>query len=180
MDAVSTRSEEADTMPTTKIAQTPAQKITPFLWFNDNAEEAMNFYASIFPNSKILSVTRYGDAGPGLKGTVMTASFQLHGQEFTALNGGPHFKFTEAISLVVHCQTQKEIDEYWEKLSEGGEKVECGWLKDKFGLSWQIVPDVLIEMLQDKDPEKVKRVTEAMLQMKKLDIAKLKQAYEQK
>ena len=156
------------------------KKITPFLWFNDNAEEAMNFYASIFPNSKALSVTRYGDAGPGPKGTVMTASFQLHGQEFTALNGGPHFKFTEAISLVVHCQTQKEIDEYWEKLSEGGEKVECGWLKDKFGLSWQIVPDVLIEMLQDKDPEKVKRVTEAMLQMKKLDIAKLKQAYEQK
>ena len=167
-------------MPTIKTAQAPSQKITPFLWFNDNAEEAVNFYVSIFPNSKILSLTRYGDTGPGPKGSVMTANFQLHGQEFTALNGGPHFKFTEAISLVVNCQTQQEVDSYWEKLLEGGEEVECGWLKDKYGLSWQIVPIALLEMIQDKDPEKVNRVMAAMMKMKKMDIATLKQAYEQK
>jgi predicted 3-demethylubiquinone-9 3-methyltransferase (glyoxalase superfamily) len=156
------------------------QKITPFLWFNDNAEEAMNFYISIFKNSKVLNVARYGEAGPGANGTVMTATFQLDGKEFVALNGGPHFKFTEAISFVVNCETQEEVDEFWEKLSEGGEKSRCGWLKDKYGLSWQIVPRVLGEMMQDKDPEKSKRVMEAMLQMDKLDIKTLKQAYEGK
>ncbi|MBO0724575.1 MAG: VOC family protein [Blastocatellia bacterium] len=156
------------------------QKITPFLWFDNNAEEAMNFYLSIFKNSKVVSVARYGDAGPGPKGTVMTAKFQLNGQEFIALNGGPHFKFTEAISFVVDCETQQEVDEYWAKLSEGGEESMCGWLKDKYGLSWQIVPIVLSELLQDKDPVKAKRVMEAMLQMKKIDIKKLKQAQEQK
>jgi predicted 3-demethylubiquinone-9 3-methyltransferase (glyoxalase superfamily) len=154
------------------------QKITPFLWFDDNAEEAMNFYISIFRNSRIVSVTRYGEAGPGPKGTVMTGKFQLEGQEFMALNGGPHFKFTEAVSFVVNCETQEEVDEFWEKLSEGGEESQCGWLKDKYGLSWQIVPTILIEMLQDKDPEKSQRVMKAMLQMIKIDIKTLKQAYE--
>jgi len=156
------------------------QKITPFLWFDNNAEEAVNFYVSIFKNSKVVSIARYGDAGPGPKGSVMTAKFQLNGQEFVALNGGPHFKFTEAISFVVNCETQREVDEFWEKLSEGGEESRCGWLKDKYGLSWQIVPTILVELLQDKDPEKAKRVMEAMLQMNKIDIKKLKQAYEQK
>ena len=156
------------------------QKITPFLWFDNNAEEAVNFYVSIFKNSKVVSIARYGDAGPGPKGSVMTAKFQLNGQEFVALNGGPHFKFTEAVSFVVNCETQREVDEFWEKLSEGGEESRCGWLKDKYGLSWQIVPTILVELLQDKDPEKAKRVMEAMLQMNKIDIKKLKQAYEQK
>jgi len=156
------------------------QKITPFLWFDNNAEEAMNFYVSIFKNSKVISVARYGDAGPGPKGSVMTANFQLNGQEFVALNGGPHFKFTEAISFVINCQTQQEVDEYWEKLLEGGEESMCGWLKDKYGLSWQIVPTILVKLLQDKDPVKAKRVMEAMLQMNKIDIKKLKQACEQK
>ena len=156
------------------------QKITTFLWFDNNAEEAMNFYVSVFKNSKVLRVARYGDAGPGPKGTVMTANFQLDGQEFVALNGGPHFKFTEAISFVVNCETQQEVDEFWKKLSEGGEESRCGWLKDKYGLSWQIVPTILPELLQDKDPEKAKRVMEAMLKMNKIDIKKLKQAYEQK
>ena len=156
------------------------KKITPFLWFDDKAEEAMNFYVSIFKNSKILGVTRYGEAGPGSKGMVMTANFQLDGQEFIALNGGPLFQFTEAISFSVDCKTQQEVDELWEKLSEGGEEGQCGWLKDKFGLSWQINPSVLGEMLGDKDPEKSKRVMEAMLKMKKIDIQVLKQAYEQK
>jgi len=155
------------------------QKITPFLWFNDNAEEAMNFYISIFKNSKVLNVTRYGEAGPGANGTVMTATFQLDGQEFVALNGGPHFKFTEAISFVVYCETQEEVDEFWEKLSEGGEKSRCGWLKDKYGLSWQIVPTILPEMLRDPDPQKSKRVMEAMLKMKKIDIGGLTRAYDQ-
>ena len=154
------------------------KKITPFLWFDDKAEEAMNFYVSIFKNSKVGSVTRYGEAGPGPKGTVMTATFQLDGQDFIALNGGPHFKFTEAVSFSVDCKTQAEVDELWEKLSEGGQKSRCGWLKDKYGLSWQIVPTVLTEMLGDKDPEKSKRVMGAMLQMNKLDIKTLKQAYE--
>jgi predicted 3-demethylubiquinone-9 3-methyltransferase (glyoxalase superfamily) len=155
------------------------QKITPFLWFDDKAEEAMNFYVSIFNNSKVVSVTRYGDAGPGPKGTVMTAAFQLEGQEFVALNGGPQFKFTEAISFVVNCETQEEVDKFWKKLSEGGEKSRCGWLTDKYGLSWQVVPTVLEEMLQDKDPEKSQRVMKAMLQMDKMEIKTLKQAYEQ-
>jgi predicted 3-demethylubiquinone-9 3-methyltransferase (glyoxalase superfamily) len=153
------------------------QKITPFLWFDGKAEEAMNFYASIFKNSKIVSIMRYGEAGPGPKGTVMTAKFELNGQEFVALNGGPQFTFTEAISFVVNCETQQEVDELWEKLSEGGEKSRCGWLKDKYGLSWQVVPTVLVEMLQDKDPEKSKRVMNAMLQMDKIDIQGLKEAY---
>ena len=156
------------------------QKITPFLWFDDNAEEAIKFYTSIFKNSKIGKVTRYGEAGPGPKGSVMTATFELHGQEFVALNGGPHFKFTEAISFVVNCETQEEVDELWEKLSRGGKKVECGWLKDKFGLSWQIVPTILPKLLSDPDPAKSQRVMKEMLTMKKLDIARLKKASEGK
>ena len=154
------------------------QKITTFLWFDDKAEEAMNFYLSVFKNSKVVGVSRYGEGGPGPAGTVMVATFQLDGQEFMALNGGPHFKFTEAISLLVNCETQDEVDEFWEKLSEGGEKSKCGWLKDKYGLSWQIVPTVLGQMMQNKDPEKSKRVMEAVLQMDKIDIKTLKQAYE--
>jgi len=154
------------------------QKITPFLWFDDNAEEAMNFYVSVFKNSKIGRVTRYGEAGPGPKGSVMTATLELAGQEFMALNGGPQFKFTEAISFFVNCETQKEVDELWEKLSQGGEKGRCGWLKDKFGLSWQIVPSALGKMLSDADPARSQRVMKAMLQMDKIDIAGLKRAYE--
>jgi predicted 3-demethylubiquinone-9 3-methyltransferase (glyoxalase superfamily) len=154
------------------------QKITPCLWFDNQAEEAMHHYVSIFKNSNVGSLTRYGDAGPGPKGSVMTASFELEGQQFTALNGGPDFKFTEAISFVVDCKTQEEVDELWDKLSEGGQTQQCGWLKDKFGLSWQIVPSVLIELMTDPDPEKTRRVTEAMLQMTKIDIATLRRAYE--
>jgi len=156
---------------------TTKQKITTFLWFDQNAEEAANFYTSIFKNSKILSVSRYGDAGPGPKGSVMTITFQLEGQEFVALNGGPQFKFTEAISLQVNCETQAEIDEFWSKLSAGGQEVDCGWLKDKFGLSWQVTPVALFKMLEDPDPVKAKRAMEAMLQMKKMDLARLEQAY---
>ncbi len=156
------------------------QKITPFLWFDNQAEEAANFYASVFKNSKIGTVSRYGEAGPGPKGTVMLVTFQPEGEEFMALNGGPLFKFTEAISLSVNCQTQEEVDELWEKLSAGGEKGRCGWLKDKYGLSWQINPIVLGEMLNDKDLEKSNRVMQAMLQMDKIDIGKLKEAYEQR
>src|SRR6266498_2618659 len=155
------------------------QKITPFLWFDDQAEEAANFYVSIFKNSKIGNTARYGEAGPGPAGTVMPVAFELNGQEFTALNGGPEFKFTEAISFFVNCESQQEVDELWEKLSEGGEEGPCGWLKDKYGLSWQIVPTVLGEMLNDPDPAKAQRVMKAMLQMQKIDIAGLKQAYEQ-
>ena len=154
------------------------QKITPFLLFDGNAEEAMNFYVSIFKNSKVVSVSRYGEGGPGPKETVMSATFQLDGQEFYALNGGPQFKFTEAISLFVKCDSQAEIDDMWEKLSAGGQKSRCGWLKDRFGLSWQVVPPILGQFLSDKDPQKSKRVMMAMLQMDKIDIAKLKQAYE--
>ncbi len=153
-------------------------KITPFLWFNDQAEEAMNFYVSIFKNSKAGTVTRYGDAGPGPKGSVMTADFQLEGQEFTALNGGPQFPFTEAVSFVINCETQQEIDRYWDKLSAGGKPVQCGWLKDKFGLSWQVVPTILSRLLADKDPKKSQRVMKAMLQMVKIDIARLQEAAE--
>ena len=155
------------------------QKITPFLWFDNQAEEAMKFYTSIFKNSKVGEVTRYGEAGPGPKGGVMTASFELEGMEFTALNGGPLFKFSPAISFAVDCRSQEEVDELWANLSAGGEEGQCGWLKDKYGVSWQIVPTVLVEMLNDPDPEKSKRVTEAMLKMKKLDIQALRQAYEQ-
>jgi predicted 3-demethylubiquinone-9 3-methyltransferase (glyoxalase superfamily) len=154
------------------------QKITPFLWYDGQAEEAMNFYISIFKNSKVLTVARYGDAGPGPKGSVMTATFQLEGQDFVALNGGPQFNFTPAISFVVNCETQQEVDDLWEKLSAGGRKDRCGWLQDKFGVSWQIVPTILSKLFQDKDPEKSKRVMQAMLQMDKLDIARLRQAYE--
>lgn len=153
--------------------------ITPFLWFDTQAEEAAKFYVSIFKNSKILAITRYGEAGPGPKGSVMTVRFQLEGQEFIALNGGPHFKFTEAISFSVDCKTQPEVDEFWEKLSAGGEEGPCGWLKDKYGLSWQINPTILGEMLNDPDPQKSKRVMQAMLQMKKIDIQALRRAYEQ-
>ena len=156
------------------------KKITPFLWFDGKAEEAMNFYVSIFKNSKIVSVSRYGEAGPGPKGTVMGATFELDGQRFYALNGGPQFTFSPAVSFFVNCETQQEVDELWEKLSEGGEKGRCGWLKDKYGLSWQVIPSVLGEMLHDKDAEKSKRVRKAMLQMGKIDIKSLKQAYEQR
>ena len=155
------------------------QKITPFLWFNDKAEEAMNFYVSIFKSSKVGTVTRYGDAGPGPKGSVMSATFQLEGQDFYALNGGPQFTFTPAISFFVNCETQQEVDELWDKLSEGGRKDRCGWLQDKYGLSWQIIPTTLSAMLRDKDPAKANRVMQAMLQMSKIDIARLKQAYDQ-
>jgi predicted 3-demethylubiquinone-9 3-methyltransferase (glyoxalase superfamily) len=155
------------------------QKITPFLWFDDKAEEAMNFYVSIFKNSKVGTVTRYGEAGPGPKGAVMSATFQLDGQEFFALNGGPHYKFTPAISLFVDRETQQEVDQLWDKLSAGGRKDRCGWLQDKYGLSWQIIPSVLGKLLQDKDANKSQRVMQAMLQMEKLDIKKLEQAYEQ-
>jgi predicted 3-demethylubiquinone-9 3-methyltransferase (glyoxalase superfamily) len=154
------------------------QKISPFLWFDNRAEEAMNFYTSIFKNSKVLAVTRYGDAGPGPKGTVMTASFLLDGQEFVALNGGPEYKFTPAISFVVNCESQQEVDELWEKLSAGGREDQCAWLQDKFGVSWQIVPTILVKLLSDPDPIKAQRVMAAMMKMKKIDIAALKRAYE--
>src|ERR1700676_3803056 len=155
------------------------QKITPFLWFDGNAEDAASFYISIFKNSKMGKISRYGDAGPGPKGSAMSVTFQLEGQEFFALNGGPQFKFTPAISFFVNCETQQEVDDLWEKLSAGGRTDRCGWLSDKYGVSWQIVPTILPKLLQDKDPEKSKRVMNAMLKMAKLDIAALKQAYDQ-
>ncbi len=153
------------------------QKITPFLWFDDNAEEAAKFYTSIFNRSKITSVTRYGEAGPGPKGKPMSVTFELEGQPFMALNGGPGFPFTEAISLYVDCKTQKRVDTLWRKLTRGGKPSRCGWLQDKFGLSWQIVPTILGEYLADDDPKKAARVMEAMLKMDKIDIAALKRAY---
>jgi predicted 3-demethylubiquinone-9 3-methyltransferase (glyoxalase superfamily) len=152
------------------------QKITPFLWFNNNAEEAVQFYTSVFKEAKVGKVVRYGDAVPDLKGQVLTASLELAGQQFTLLNGGPKFKFTEAVSFVVHCESQEEVDYYWEKLSEGGEESMCGWLKDRFGLSWQIVPNRLVTLLSDKDAAKASRVMQAMLQMRKIDIALLEEA----
>ena len=155
----------------------PIQLITPFLWFDHQAEEAATFYASIFPNSSLLKIVRCGKAGPGPPGSALTVEFQLQGQKFVALNGGPHFKFTEAVSFVVNCQTQQEVDAYWQKLSAGGAEIQCGWLKDKFGLSWQIVPTVLPKLLGDPDPEKSSRVMQALLAMKKLDIGALEQAY---
>jgi predicted 3-demethylubiquinone-9 3-methyltransferase (glyoxalase superfamily) len=158
------------------------QRITPFLWYDDKAEEAANLYVSIFKNSKIGNSTRYNEASAKVSGrpvgSVMTIEFTLDGQDFVALNGGPHFKFTEAVSFVVNCETQEEVDSLWEKLSEGGEEVQCGWLKDKYGLSWQVVPTILTRLLKDKDPAKAKRVMEAMLKMKKIDIEELKQAAE--
>ena len=151
-------------------------KISPFLWFDNQAEEAMNFYVSIFKNAKIGNVSRYGDAGPGPKGSVMVASFELDGMKFTALNGGPQFKFTEAISLYVDCESQEEVDHYWEKLSAGGQVQQCGWLKDKFGLSWQIIPSALPKLLSDPDKGRAMRAMQAMLQMKKIDVAALQKA----
>jgi predicted 3-demethylubiquinone-9 3-methyltransferase (glyoxalase superfamily) len=154
------------------------QKITPFLWFDNNAEEAVNFYTSIFKNSRIGSVSRYGEGGPGPQGTVMTATFEINGQEFIALNGGPLFKFTEAVSFFVNCETQDEVDELWDKLSAGGKKDRCGWLKDKYGLSWQIIPTALMKLMSDPDPEKSKAVMQAMLKMDKIVIADLQNAYD--
>jgi predicted 3-demethylubiquinone-9 3-methyltransferase (glyoxalase superfamily) len=155
------------------------QKITPFLWFNNNAEEAANFYTSIFKNSKIGDISRCGDVGPGPKGTVLSITFELEGQKFMALNGGPHFSFTPAISLFVNCETQQEVDEFWEKLSEGGQKEKCGWLRDKFGLSWQIIPAALMKLMSDPDPKKANQVMKAMLEMDKIDVQRLEQAYRQ-
>jgi predicted 3-demethylubiquinone-9 3-methyltransferase (glyoxalase superfamily) len=151
-------------------------KISPFLWFDNQAEEAMNFYVSIFKNAKVGSVSRYGDAGPGPKGSVMVVSFELEGMKFTALNGGPQYKFTEAISLYVDCDSQEEVDHYWEKLSAGGQVQQCGWLKDKFGLSWQIIPSALPKLLSDPDKGRAMRAMQAMLQMKKIDVAALQKA----
>jgi predicted 3-demethylubiquinone-9 3-methyltransferase (glyoxalase superfamily) len=152
--------------------------ITPCLWFDNNAEEAVDFYASIFKDSKVKTVSRYSEAGPGEPGSVLTIVFEINGQEFMALNGGPQFKFSEAISFVVYCDTQAELDDYWHKLTAGGQEVQCGWLTDKFGLSWQVVPTITEKLLSDPDPEKVRRVSEAVLKMVKLDIAELVRAYE--
>jgi predicted 3-demethylubiquinone-9 3-methyltransferase (glyoxalase superfamily) len=154
-----------------------SQRITPFLWFDTQAEEAMNFYVSIFKNSKAGTITRYGDTGPGPKGSVMTANFMLDRQEFVALNGGPQFRFTEAVSFMVNCDSQEEVDYYWEKLSAGGKEVQCGWLKDKFGLSWQIVPTEFFELISKGTQEQADRVMAAMMTMVRMDLAKLKQAY---
>jgi predicted 3-demethylubiquinone-9 3-methyltransferase (glyoxalase superfamily) len=175
---VGDRDEAFQTLKSKSKEESYMQKITPFLWFDDKAEEAMNFYVSIFKNSKIVNVSRCGEGGPGPKGQVMTAVFELDGQKFMALNGGPLFKFTEAISLFVDCETQQEVDELWEKLSAGGAKSRCGWLKDKYGLSWQIIPRALGQLMGDKDPEKSKRVMMAMLQMSKIDVQGLRRAYD--
>jgi predicted 3-demethylubiquinone-9 3-methyltransferase (glyoxalase superfamily) len=155
------------------------KKIVPCLWFDSDAEEAVSLYTSLVPNSRVLSMSRYGDEGPRPKGMVMVVNFELNGQEFMALNGGPEFTFTPAISLLVNCESQAEVDRLWEKLSEGGHKDQCGWLQDRFGVSWQIVPTILGELMSDPDPVKAGRVTKAMLQMKKLDIAELKRAHAQ-
>jgi len=154
------------------------QKITPFLWYDNQAEEAANFYVSLFKNSKITSVNRYGDAGPGPKGSVKIVTFQLEGQNFTALTGGPTFKFTPAISLYVDCETQEEVDQLWDKLSDGGRKDRCGWLQDKYGLSWQIIPRALQTLMSDPDPKKSSSVMQAMLQMDKIDVRKLQEAHD--
>ena len=165
------------------LTETNMQKITPHLWFEDNAEEAVKFYTSLFKNSRVLDITHYGESAAEVSGrpkeTVMTVTFELEGQQFMALNGGPIFKFSPAISFLVSCETQQEVDNLWEKLSEGGEQEQCGWLKDKFGVSWQIVPNILGKMIHDKDANKSERVIKAMLQMKKLDIQGLRKAYEE-
>jgi predicted 3-demethylubiquinone-9 3-methyltransferase (glyoxalase superfamily) len=158
---------------------TTTQQITPFLWFDDQAEQAVNLYTSIFKNSKIVSVARYGEAGPGPAGSVMMVTFQLNGQDFMALNGGPLYKFTEAISFFVSCGSQEEVDYLWDRLAEGGEIQQCGWLRDKYGVTWQIVPEILAELMSSPDAEKSRRVTEALLQMQKIDIQVLQQAYAQ-
>ena len=156
------------------------QKITPFLWFDHQAEEAALFYTAIFKNARVTQISRFGEGNHGEPGGVMTAAFELEGQEFVALNGGPYFKFTEAVSFYIHCQDQAEVDYFWQKLTvDGGEPGQCGWLKDKFGVSWQVVPDVLIELMSDPNPVKANRVTQAMLKMTKIDIAELRRAYEQ-
>ena len=157
----------------------PKQKITPFLWFDDQAEEAVGFYTAIFKDSKAGAVTRYGEAGPGPKGSVMSMAFELEGQGFVALNGGPQFQFTPAISFVINCQSQQEVDHYWETLSAGGKEIQCGWLQDKYGVSWQVVPTALIDMLHDTDATRAQRVMKAMLQMKKIEITRLEEAYRQ-
>ena len=162
------------------MEQSNKQKITPFLWFDTNAEEAINFYTSIFKDSKIGKVVRWPKGGPGPEGSLLTGDFTLNGQVFTAINGGPQFKFNESISFVVDCGEQDEVDYYWNKLTEGGEESQCGWLKDKFGLSWQITPTILSDMLADKDQKKSQRAMKAMMQMKKLDIQKLEEAFEGK
>jgi len=156
------------------------QKISPFLWFDGKAEEAAEFYISVFPNSKIGDILRNGPDGPGPQGSVLTVAFELNGQKFTALNGGPHYKFSPATSFVVNCETQDEVDYYWEKLSAGGKTMQCGWLDDKYGVTWQVVPAILVKMLQDKDAEKARRVMQTMMQMVKLDIKPLQQAYDGK
>jgi predicted 3-demethylubiquinone-9 3-methyltransferase (glyoxalase superfamily) len=154
------------------------QKITPFLWFNNQAEEAINFYTSIFKDAKIKNISRYGKAGPGPEGAVMTGTFQIEGQDFMALNGGPEFGFTHAISFFVNCETQQEVDQLWDKLSDAGKQEQCGWVQDKFGISWQIIPSALGRLLYDPDPEKAQRVMQAMLKMTKIDIAGLEKAYD--
>ncbi len=170
-----TKATQGSAVARSKDEQTQSyqQKITSFLWFNTNAEEAVNFYVSVFKNSSIRRTVHCGESGPGPKGSVLTIDFVLDGQEFTALNGGPEFKFNEAISQVVHCKSQEEVDYYWDKLGAGGQIIECGWLKDKFGLAWQIVPDVLLELIQDDDPQRKDRAMKAMMKMKKLDVAEL-------
>jgi predicted 3-demethylubiquinone-9 3-methyltransferase (glyoxalase superfamily) len=162
------------------MTMTGTQKITTFLWFNQEAEEAANFYVSLFKDSKILSVSRYGEAGPGPKGSAMVVEFQLAGQRFQALNGGPVFKFTEAISLMVDCDSQEEVDTLWSRMTaDGGQESQCGWLKDKYGLSWQIIPKRFMEMMRSKDPKRTQRVVQAMMKMKKFDLARLEEAYAQ-
>jgi len=165
-------------LPIMLVEEVTMQKITPFLWFDNNAEDAINFYISVFKDARLIDVNRYGEGGPGPKGTIMTATFQLHDQQFIALNGGPHFKFTEAVSFVVRCDNQEEIDSYWEKLLDGGQAQQCGWLKDKFGLSWQIVPVGLAKFFDTDNPQRTHRVMQAMQKMVKFDLAKLKQAYD--
>jgi len=167
------------TVVKTKESIVPIQKITPFLWFDHQAEQAAEFYASIFPNSRVVKVARYSEAGPGPAGSAMTVEFQLDGQTFVGLNGGPHFKFSEAISFVVNCESQEEVDFYWEKLSAGGAESQCGWLKDRFGLSWQVVPTELPKLLGDPDRGRAGRVMRAMLTMKKIDVPALKRAYDE-